>query len=167
MTAYPAEYGYVNDGFTFPESVDFTLNSPEAVDYSQYPRGIRGDVLQADNPSYAGVYVPGFRNDPGAWVSNSNNLNPGGSGDLATSRESAGGISTGTNRQIAAVGPVGGFTPDVWAGRRAAVHRPVYGQYGPVAGGPDHSQALAAAVYQQAQYAYSEAEAVAGMVAAV
>lgn len=164
----PAEYGHP-EGFDFPNTVDLDSTSyPEFHGVEDGPSAFRantGEMFQDAAPEYAGRYEPGFLNQPGAVPAQAFLAPAPGSQDLSAPRDS-GGVA-GTNRLLLSAGPVDGAAADAWTASRADLHTAVVGTAGPVAGGPDYGHQLNAAYYAQAQAQFSQAQAEAGMVAAV
>lgn len=160
----PREYGQPGEGFDFPATVDLdSVSYPEFHGVEGGPSALRsttGEVFQADNPEYAGVYEPGFLDQPGVLPAVAQLPQ-----DLTVPRD-AGGVP-GTNRTIFARGPVDGVISDGFTGSRADLHTPNFQASGPVVGGPDYGHSLTAAYYSAAQANYSQAASEAGMVAAL
>lgn len=160
----PREYGRPSEGFDFPATVDLdSVSYPEFHGIEDGPSALRsttGEAFQASNPEYAGVYEPGFLDQPGVMPAVAQLPQ-----DLVVPRD-AGGVP-GTNRAIHARGPVDGVISDAYTGTRAGLHSPQLQAAGPVVGGPDYGHTLNAAYYSAAQANYSQAAAEAGMVAAL
>jgi|SRR6185312_7480260 len=167
----PAEYGYpsehylyptetvVTDDANYPDELNTDTNSPESW------RSTVGDKWPSAHPAYDRPYRREFQNSPGASPSDVPSVAPApGSTDLAFPREQ-GGIP-GTNRLIGGAGPVTGEDSE-WTGKRADLHTPAIGNAGPVTGGPDYSNQLALAYFQQQAALFSQQYADSAMISAV
>lgn len=164
------EYGYPDDSFDLPSSVDLTSVAypvPTGLGggVAAY-RGNQADQFQSDNPGYAGEYELGFMDATGI-VPGYNELNPApGSASLLAPRGTAGGGQPGTNRIIHSEGPVSGVGSE-FSGLQAALNAPNPQYAGPVSGGADYSQQLAASYFAAQAIQFSEQASASAMVSAV
>lgn len=165
----PREYGRPTEGFDFPNTVELdSVAYPEFHGVEDGPSAYRsntGEAFQHENPEYAGQYELGYLAQPGTMPSTAYLAPAPGSQDLTAPRDSGG--VPGTNRVIHSIGPVDGTVSDDWTGSRTGLHAPRVQANGPVAGGPDYGHSLTAAYYSAAQANFSQAQAEAGMVAAL
>ena len=150
---YSKELGFPEDSFDTPRLVEMNTPSyPEFTGVSNGPsayRSFQDSVSQDWIPSQVGQYKLGFMNAPGIQPLGTNNLYQ----DLIRPRESNSVV--GTDRIIQSIGPVSGRNSNM-SGIQADLNTPNPNYSGPVTGGGDYSQILAA--NQQASLAIQISE---------
>lgn len=171
--AYPAELGYPNDHFDLPYTVttnDAVSITPANSDGVPQPYTFQGNMgalneFEEQYPDYAGTYALAFMNVPLPSPTMSS-LNPApGSVDLREP-SSTPKFAPGTNRLIKSAGPVrNDNTP--FSGNIANLYRETPGQNGPVTGGADYAQQLAATFFASQNLAYSQQASAQALVSAV
>lgn len=108
-------------------------------------RGNKSEQFQDDDPAYAGNYELKF-NYPNSVLPTAQPMAVPGSVDLEAPRNIGGII--GTQKLIASNGPVTGAQTNAnWSNSRDLGHIPNPNYDGPVGGGPDQGQKIAAAYY--------------------
>lgn len=160
----PTGVGYPDESFDFPSRIDL-----DSVSYPEL-NGLGGGVsayrdsqayqFQSDNPAYAGEYQLGYLNAPGIVMPNADLRH-----DII-GREDDDGRNPGTNRIIHSIGPVTG-RDNGFSGIRDELVQPNPGYAGPVSGGSDYAQQLAASYFASQALAYSEQASAQAMVSAV
>jgi hypothetical protein len=155
-------------GYDFPS--DWDLNSADYPVLTGLGGGVaayrsnQSEQFQSDNPDYAGEYRLGFENAPGIRPGY-NELNPApGSTSLIAPRNS--GETVGTDRIIQSDGPVTGKNSE-FTGLRSALYTPNPNYSGPVTGGPDYAQQLAATYFASLAQLYSAEASASALVSAV
>lgn len=117
-------------------------------------RGNKSEQFQQDDPGYAGGYQLGFAN-PGGYQPTAERIPPApGSSDLDAPRNIGGII--GAQRLINSEGPVTGEPSNHdWSNTRFVLPQFSADYDGPVSGGPDSGQKIAAAYYASQLQEYS------------
>lgn len=170
--AMPLDYngGDPPTGYGYDLPSDVTLDDPTYPDLTGLGGGVaayRGNQdaqFQNANPEYAGEYGLDYLDAPGLIPAYAG-LNPApGSVDLIQPRN-AGEVS-GTNRIIHSVGPVTGESHS-WTELQTPLNQPNPNYGGPVTGGGDYSQQLAATYFASQARMLSEQASAQAMVYAV
>lgn len=170
-STYPGEYGYPLEHLIEPSELTLDdANYPDLMGIEDSPsqwRSNTGELFQEGNPQYNRPYHPEYHDDVGITPQNeySSVIPAVGSVDLAFPRQQGG--VPGTNRILLGEGPVTGEDYSNWTGQQTALHRPNPNYNGPVVGGPDYSNQLSAAYFQQQAAQYAQAYSEAAMVSAV
>jgi len=173
-TEYPREAGFPNDHFDFPyQVVTNDAVSITATDSDGIPQPYEWEAPQmgatpewrAAGPEEAGAYALDFMDAPAIMPTYSPIQSGPGSVDLAVPYGHRD-FAPGRNRLIHSTGPVDGagsnFTGDV-----AEIGRETPGQGGPVTGGTDYGQQLAATYWATQAQQYSQQAAASALVSAV